>query len=124
MKRPLFATALASMLLALSAVHCGPPRQMQPPVIEDTGKKDMAPDEPGPAPAKTATEAAASASAAASPVDADRRVECCAQCKTGLAKDNSGDKPDKIPCAELTSDLNPWCMSWFKKNPLMASECQ
>ena len=108
---------LAAAALAFGLFHCGKPRQAQPPKIEDTGDRDM-PAEPKPAEATTAAASAAPA------VDPERKAECCGFCKDNLAKDRTGQKPEVIPCSDLMADANPWCLSFFRKTPLMASECQ
>ena len=50
--------------------------------------------------------------------------KCCGQCKAGLAKDRTGQKPETIPCADYTVELDPFCLEHFRGKKTMASQCK
>lgn len=62
--------------------------------------------------------------ASITPVIVDPAVKCCGQCKAALAKDRSGGKPETIPCADFTADLDVTCLEYFRGKKMMASECK
>lgn len=57
------------------------------------------------------------------PVIEDTGKKCCGQCKAALAKDRSGGKPETIPCADFTADLDVACLEYFRGKKMMASQC-
>jgi hypothetical protein len=58
------------------------------------------------------------------PVIEDAATKCCKQCKSALAKDRSGSKPETVPCADFTADLSVDCLEHFRGKKKMASECK
>ncbi|MBI4704663.1 MAG: hypothetical protein HY744_26470 [Deltaproteobacteria bacterium] len=109
-------TAIGAVALALSVSFwgCGGKvKQAAPPRIEDPGHQDMEASEPEPAPTATAKKED----------DESRKAECCAQCKKGLSLDRTRQKPEQIPCADFTADLDPFCLSYFRAHPMKAAEC-
>lgn len=53
-----------------------------------------------------------------------KHSRCCGECAKALANDRSGDKPDKIPCADFTADLSEECLKHFRKKATMATEAK
>ena len=51
-------------------------------------------------------------------------AKCCGQCKEGLATDRTGQKPDTIPCADYTVNLDTACLEHFRVKKTMASQCK
>lgn len=113
-KRPAAVLALLALLtLPATLAACAPPKQAE--VADDftESKEDMASQESG---GDQSTSVAAEKD--------QMREKCCAECKTGMAKDRSGAAPDTIPCADFTDTLSPWCLEHFRSNPIMASKCE
>lgn len=111
-------------LAVVPLVGCAPPKQAPLPEIEDEGGLDTGAGE------KSSTspggDEAAGASGEGDSLEAekeDMRAKCCPVCRDALAKDKSGRKPEEIPCADFTVDLNPWCLEYFRDTPTKASEC-
>ncbi len=109
--------AVTLVALALFAFACGKPKQAEvPDADKETGSADMAgDDEAAVKPVEGADKPAA---------NEDLRSKCCASCKDGMAADRSGTAADQIPCSDFTSTLSPWCLEFFRANPMKASECQ
>jgi len=106
--------AMPFVAVALFAFACGQPKQSEVPDAEkDTAGPDMAAEE-------TATKPGEEKPA----VSEDLRAKCCASCKEGLAADRSGGAADTIPCSDFTANLSPWCLEFFRSNPMKASECK
>jgi len=104
------ASIALAFALALPACNTKPPKQAEAPdALTDKGP-DMG--------------AGAEANAPLTPVIIDPAVKCCGQCKTALAKDRTGAKPDTIPCADFTADLDVTCLEYFRGKKMMASQCQ
>jgi hypothetical protein len=105
--------AVPFVAVALVAFACGKPQRSEVPDAEkDTAGPDMAAEETAAKPDEKA------------PPNEDLRAKCCASCKEGLAADRSGSAPDTIPCADYTANLSPWCLEFFRANPMKASECK
>jgi len=107
---------LGVVAMALLCAGCDPGKVKQQPVDDpslfvDSGQSDMD--------AQPAGDLA--------PVivsKAQRRQQCCQACDEALAKDRTGDAPEKIPCADFTADMTKDCVDYFVKKPLMASEAK
>lgn len=95
--------------LALPACNTKPPKQAEAP----DALNDKGPDMEGQAHAEKLQ-----------PVIEDAAKKCCGQCKSALAKDRTGAKPDAIPCADFTADLDVTCLEYFRGKKTMASECK
>lgn len=95
--------------LALPACNTKPPKQAEAP----DALSDKGPDMPSQA-----------GSGPLQPVIEDPAKKCCGQCKTALAKDRTGAKPETIPCADFTAELDVGCLEYFRGKKTMASECK
>ncbi|MBW2524244.1 MAG: hypothetical protein JRI23_08725 [Deltaproteobacteria bacterium] len=103
-------------LLAASLPGCGgPPKQVAPPTFLDSEGEDIAPEE------QKELEPAAKMPDEMS--SGEKKAACCEQCAKGLAADRTGQPPDQIPCADFTAVLEEFCLDFFRKSPLKASEC-
>lgn len=101
-------------LIALFVFACGKPKQSEvPDADKDMGGADMAAEETN---VKPSDEKPAP--------NEEMRTKCCAACNEGLAADKSGAAPDTIPCADFTANLSPFCLEFFRANPMKASECK
>ncbi len=109
-----FPRIAAVALAAWSLAACAPHVQQSKPALEEiaTGEgADMVKEpEKGPEPVIRSAE--------------QERHQCCQQCAAAVAKDKSGDAPDKIPCVDFTADLKEECLVHFRKNAMMASQAQ
>jgi hypothetical protein len=112
-------SALAGFFLVgslLTAACGGAPKQAE---VADPNKESAGPDMAG------EEEAAKPAEEGAKPAgEADMREKCCASCSEAVKTDRSGATPDKIPCADFTAALSPWCLEYFRAHPTMAAECK
>lgn len=111
MFRKLCAALSITLLSAalLPACNTKPPRQAEAPdALADKGADMPANAEPK----------------ALAPVIEDAGKKCCGQCKAALAKDRSGGKPETIPCADFTADLDVTCLEYFRGKKMMASQCK
>jgi hypothetical protein len=114
-----------SCLAYVAGCATGPPKQAPIEMIEDEGGLDPGADE-SPTSAKPASTEGASEDPNADPLEAEKAEmhdKCCVVCQEALAKDKSGRKPEEIPCADFTVDLNPWCLEHFREVPTKAAEC-
>jgi hypothetical protein len=108
--------ALAAALLA-TACNTKPPKQAEAlDPLSDKGP-DMSTGEDS---RNGGTNAAAAGADGAEKMHA----KCCGECKDALAKDRTGNAPDKIPCADFTDTLDPLCREHFLAKKTMASECK
>lgn len=113
-----------SFCLLIAGCATGPPKQEALPEIEDEGGLDPGADEH--TTEKPPAEAPAEGEGEGDPLQSEKTEmhdKCCAVCKEALAKDKSKRKPEEIPCADFTVDLNPWCLEHFRDVPTKASEC-
>ena len=107
---------VCALLAAAPFLGCGAPKQMAPPPILDSGGEDIAPEE------ETVLEPDAKMPDEMS--KDEKKTACCSQCVKGLAADRTGQPADQIPCADFTSVLEEFCLDYFGKAPMQASECQ
>lgn len=115
MLQKLFAAASVALACAVALPACStkPPKQAEAPdALSDKGA-DMS----------TGQDNSGNVQAAEDGVE-KMHAKCCGQCKAGLAKDRTGSKPESIPCADFTSDLDPLCLEHFRGKKTMASECK
>src|SRR5262249_5020754 len=109
----------AAAALALSTITCGAkPKQAEVPDVTTDKGADMQGEQPSGDPAKVGGGEEVKAS------EADMHTKCCEQCKEGMGKDRSGSSPDKVPCADFTDTLKPWCPEPSRSKPTMASQCK
>jgi len=110
------ASIVLAFALALPACSAGrPPRQVEAPdALSDKGA-DMS----------TGADSSGTVANASDKSGEEKMHEkCCGQCKGALAKDRSGGKPETIPCADFTANLDPFCLEHFRGKKTMASECK
>ena len=113
------ALALSVLVLGVPLLGCRmkPPRQAES--VDPTSDKgaDMTGGEDGSGTLK-------GEAGSTKPSEDQMHAKCCAACREGLAKDRTGQSPDKIPCADYTDTLSPWCLEHFRSKPTMAAQCK
>ena len=113
------ALLFATLVLAgsMTACHTKPPRQVE--ALDPTSDKgtDMTGGEDSSGTLK-------GEAGKTKPSEDDMHTKCCTSCKEGLAKDRTGQSPDKIPCADYTDTPSPWCLEHFRGKPTMAAQCK
>jgi hypothetical protein len=102
---------------SLAACHTKPPRQAEAADPMSDKGADMSHGEDGSGSLK-------GEAGTTKPSEDDMHAKCCASCKEGLKKNRSGESADKIPCADFTDTLSPWCLEHFRSKPTMASQCK
>jgi len=108
-----------ALALALSAITCGAqPKQAEVPDVTTDKGADMQAEQPSGDPNKVGGAEQAKVS------EEEMHTKCCQECREGMAKDRSGTSPDKVPCADFTDVLKPWCLEHFRSKPTMAAQCK
>lgn len=109
--------SLLALFAAVLGCHTKPPRQAESfDPVSDKGA-DMAGGEDSSGTLK-------GEAGKTKPAEDDMHVKCCQACKAGFAKDRTGQAADKIPCADYTDTLSPWCLEHFRGKPTMAAQCK